>query len=571
MDLAKLNGHYESARLLQALLWGRQKDSATHTKIHVQRTMKEQMRLQFALQKAAKQQENQAAYREWLENKHLDGTKPPQACNQRKKERLSSDNATCHSCFSVNETKTDHKAKARHGDSDMGAARDKKQMISKIEISLDQAEHNVLAVGKPDRLYPYSNYPPRTYRRHTSQQQTSTLSASRPSSSRSRRHKRGRSSSRLSIKSMPTPRLGGSTPTSNTRSLHSMPVLPPSYVSYSIHNPNKDIHDQESTLPTETNSCHDNNSEDEKEVQEEEEEEEENGSTSSIDGLTFHEVGPENNIQTLVSLGDPAGSNNAIVSTLTPMELYELFRLSQQENLHPKLHRRHSTGTHSGSRRPSRYQRAISLSAIPEGEILTRYDDQREGGSRLFDEKFLLSLMPYAFAKELVEGESKESHSTKEMELTPNEELPDSVAEPYYNSTNKNSTLKVVTVAWDEEVNEVKTVLLDEKKLSPRLSPRALSPASSRALSPSLSSSSPVTTPANVFASHSDTSLSQFEEKESKNIDHSLVVTNRVKSATTRRNKEKELFAGTDARTLNGRNVLKTTLYRFGGDLVYTN
>ena len=489
------------------------------------------MRIQLSLQRAVKEQDNQEAYQDWLEQKKVTEIKPPQQSKQRKNERLSN-TATTTNDQPMIDSKSSAARKLTSGHSSVKTEK-KRPVISKIEISLDQAKHNTVTVGKPDQLYPYLNYPPRAYRKHTPQQRGSLT---RPNSSRSYRSKQGRSSSRMSTKSLPTPRMGGSTPTPTMKSEKTSSCLPPSYLDYSIHKPNRDIHEHGRF----TNSNNTLSQETEESRMEEEEGIEESSSSSSIDGLTFHEVGPENNLQTLINSGE-AGSSSAF-STLTPIELVELFRLSQ-ENATPKFHRRHSTGGNARSRHRSKYQRAISLSAIPEGEIVTRYDEQqKEGGSRLFDEKFLLSLMPYAFEK-------SNQQEDKEMEIEAldngNDSLSPNPALPKYSDSNANKTdtIKVVTVAWDDNVNEVKTVLLEEKKLSPRFIP------------------SPPVSPVDGFRSLSDTILSKSNAKESRSHADFYESHNRVKSAGGK-NK-------TSIQT-GSRNVLKTTLYKFGGDLVYT-
>ncbi len=493
------------------------------------------MRIQLSLQKAVKEQDNQAAYQDWLEQKKVTEIKPPQKSKQRKNERVSNTATTTNGQPTI-DSKSAAATQLTFGHSSVKTEK-KRPVISKIEITLDQAKHNTVAVGKPEKLYPYLNYPPRAYRKHTPQQRGSLT---RPNSSRSYRSKQGRSSSRMSTKSLPTPRMGGSTPTPSTKSENTSSRLPPSYVDYSIHKPNGNIHEHGRF----TNSNNTSLSQETEESQMEEEEGiEESSSTSSIDGLTFHEVGPENNLETLINSGE-TGSSSAF-STLTPLELVELFRLSQ-ENATPKFHRRHSTGGNARSRHRSKYQRANSLSAIPEGEIVTRYDEQqKEGGSRLFDEKFLLSLMPYAFEK-------SNQQEDKEMEIEALDNANDSLAPypalPKYSdgNANKTDTIKVVTVAWDEDVNEVKTVLLEEKKFSPRFTP------------------SPPVSPVDGFRSLSDTILSKSNAKESRSHTDFYESRNRVKSAGGK-NQTTRVTIQTGSR-----NVLKTTLYKFGGDLVYT-
>ena len=549
LDLAKLNGHYECARLLQALYWAHQKDTAAQTKLHVQRTLREQMRVQVALQEEIKQHKNKLAYKEWLDNKRI--ATPKIMCNpQKKKETVPLDKGKVSSShFSrLSSGAADSVAEPQTTISNQLNPDEKTITVSKIEISLNQAEHNVLAVGKPDKLYPYSNYPSKPYRRH---RQKEAVSLTRPSSSMSGKqhgYKRQRCSSRMSAKSVPTPRDGGSTPTPSTRLQPDSLSLPPSYVDYSIHKPNKDIHEHTSPSP---NGNYDNK------LEEEQQEEDGEGSGSSIDGLTFHEVGPENDLQTLIA--GEQGTQSPAVPIMTTTALFELFRLSHEDNSssYPRLSRRHSTGTRFRSRQSCRYQRAISLSAIPEGEIVTKYDEN-DGGSRVFDESFLSSLMPYAFGKDTkneLEGQLEgQLEATDEDQLNETEEDISSLVIATEPDPPFIDTLKVVTVAWGDEANEVKTLKLEEKKMSP-----------TRVSSPSLS---PVGTLNASIGSQSDTCLASNEFSVNK---HSNTTKVRVKSAfakstTVRKNKHELL-----QRDANRHSVLKTTLYKFGGDLVYTN
>ncbi len=526
------------------------------------------MRVQVVLQREVKERENQAAYKEWLEVKGLKTQKMDINKPQRKKERLPSDKGTMNNGLSnrtdpiTKEITTENQEK-------------KKPLISKIEISLNQAEHNILAVGKPDKLYPYSNYPPKTYRNH---RQKLTTSLSRPSSSMSgkqRGYKRQRSSSRMSTKSMPTPRHGGSTPTPpNIQSNSSS--LPPSYIDYSIHKPIKNIHEPISSLQLSANGYHDNGINNEEEKHHEElEEEEENGSTSSIDGLTFHEVGPENNLRTLIG-GEPSGPNQSATSpiavTNTAAALFELFRLSQQENntsSYQRLGRRHSTGTRHGSRRQNNYQRTFSLNAIPEGEIVTKYDDQKEGsGSRLFDETFLSSLMPYAFGMGTSENEEEQTLIDEDFQtnITDRNQInsidndinsivaePNSVVSPIIVG-NTNDTLKVVTVAWDEDTRRATTLKLEEKPLSPR---RPSTP-------------SPNAVNAN-FRSFSDSCLSHHSNAGRlsviKTTDSKVRIKSAINKSTNIVHKNKQDLLQRDPNRQVG--ILKTTLYKFGE--VHTN
>ena len=330
---------------------------------------------------------------------------------------------------------------------------------------------------------------------------------------------------------------------------------------HNIHKPDCDIHDSRPVAKPMNTECMNgfhgevNKAQFASDNRDEETEDDEDGSTSSIDGLTFHEVGPENNLETLINAPVSRETGKA-VPFINPAELIELFRL---QNSHPKLHHRRSTGTHLGTHR-SRYHRTTSLGSIPEGEIVTKYDDHREG-SRIFDEKFLSSLMPYAFAEQITELEQEIRGST----LTENtsEEVLENGTRNIDNSDHHHNiscpttngipeTLKVVTVAWDNETKEVRTTKVEEKKMT---------------LKPALHSVS------NNFSSTSDTSISQSTKHTVKTMKQ------RVKSAvpsykssrgvTASRNKHK---ASVPAEKMSNKQLgvaLKPSLFEFGGDLIY--
>lgn len=415
----------------------------------MQKTLREQKRVQLDTQQRIKEQENEVAYKDWLSNKKISKiAEVPQKCSQRRKEKASSSKIACQTCYVSNHVKRKKEVTTN------------KPAISKIEISLNQADHNIHGIGKPHQLYPYSNYPPKRYRKHHKNHTTS-----RPSSSMSgatKQYKASRPSSKMSVKSMPTPQVDRSTPS----------PLPTSFSEYCIHKPDNNIHEQHTDRHDDQEQHHDDNITNE--IHQQEDELEGEGSNSSIDGLMFHEVGPENDLQTLVSPTDTTNSSYRAGSpfpSLSAAEILQMLRISQKDNNNqPRLHRRHSTGSgkHGNtSHRYNQFSRTISLNAIPEGEVVTSYgrDEREEGsGSRVFDEKLLASLMPYAFSDKQVsdiEDKPMQQQDDGNTELTPDtcQDQPSP------------ESLKVLSVAWDSKDNAVKIITINKQQLSPRPPP----------------------------------------------------------------------------------------------------
>ena len=99
----------------------------------------------------------------------------------------------------------------------------------------------------------------------------------------------------------------------------------------------------------------------------------------------FHDVGQTNSLNAL-------SLPSTLTKDRTPAEIIQLLRsfggLSRSYN-------RSNSFSHdySGIAHRSRFQRRFSLGAIPEGQIVTNYDDEDRSSSQLLDEQFLESLI----------------------------------------------------------------------------------------------------------------------------------------------------------------------------------
>lgn len=453
-DVACLHGNHECARLLRALNWAKDKDHTSQSQLQQERARQNQKILYKTIQTKLRQEKAQEAYDEWLYQNHFS---PPPCLH-----KSAQTNSSCQTCsrsrVSSRTTLTET------SQTNLSRGHDDNPKIAKIQISLAQAQHNIESVGKPHKLYPYANYPPTHYRQHSPQKSHMT-SKRRPSSSMSSRRSHKRSFSQVSVKSAPTPRtivtpdlkLSQNLQISKFRS--PLINIPHTASNNEIYNPTvNDSHIQPVQVESPMNivnklngedSCNGNIKNDMEDVVNhdniETQELEDEGSTSSIDGLTFHEVGPENDLRSLVS------PTSAMSPVFTPVDLLQVLGLTTNTN--PKKQFHHSF---SNSRMP---KRQFSLGSIPEGEIVTNYVDN---DSQVFDEEFLYNLMPFAFQDQfqgVKEEQTNDQPIPRASAITSQKQKPTSLfpLRTTSISTNDNhhdtptGTLNVVTVAWNSE------------------------------------------------------------------------------------------------------------------------
>lgn len=380
LDLACLHGNHECARLLKALHWAKNKDCVAEHRIWKNRQCQKQKAVIKIVQTKLRQQEAEIAYEEWLKQNQF-STSPILLPKPSR--------TTCETCS---------KQMSLASKTTCASNTESYPRVAKIQLCFDQAQHNLESVGKPEKLYPYVNYPPAQYRHHAA---TKKDPKSRPHSSMSCRQ----SPRLLQSRSKSAPAKRSSSATSST--FHELQI-------------SKINHDTKVTPSVGIISSEEKGVITPKHIEalkQESDEGEEEGSTSSIDGLTFHEVGPENDLRSLVS---PTGA-----PSFDPTDLLKV--LSESSSSHKSFRKSHSYY------RPSQhefYKRKLSL--IPEGEIVTDYDNTNNKDSQLLlDEEFLCNLMPFAFSNGSFQGVTDLEKSSEFMSN-------DSVS---------------VKVAWDEETN----------------------------------------------------------------------------------------------------------------------
>ena len=579
-----------------------------------------------------RKQEADEAYKEWSEQNRISPIHPPRNTLLRTTERTFDEKSNCKTC----QSKLSGSCTSNLSKRILSAASNKrKPVVAKIDISLDQSDHNIESVGKPHKLYPYKNHPPQKYRKHKHH----VTNQSRPNSSLAGRT---RPSSQRSVKSVPTPRqLATPTPKIDARVTTSLPASPLPHKPHTQSNnswQDKDIHDkishQSELMNTVESEClngnHDNTDTQnvfdagydyieidkkttENSEEEDEEEEEEEGSSTSVEGLTFHEVGPENNLQTLIT------STSGGQPLVNPADLIEFLRLSQQTSHRRKSYQRFSSYSMN---HPSqlRFQRRFSLGSIPEGKIYDKYTDEDEEGSRTFDEDFLFALMPYAFqgtedekeieiTEEIDENGDTEAVNEKNttLEVTPssdyidpvtnlntNDELSEcsTVTQPVLKTqvgSSSPSTIKIVTVAWDEDTAQVITNI-NEQELSPRkgreisMTNKSTSLNNSTLPQPNILSydkqSATLITPSlptQTLSSKSTYSLVSSEAVRFPNsVPNHANSRQRIKSANpTLRGSQIELQSLKEKKSVQEQSkhqlgvAVKTSVYQFGGNLMY--
>lgn len=377
-----------------------------------------------ALQERLRKEAADVSYDQWLEKKNMSATRPKGHGKGERKHRTYSRSTASSRAASKQASVSIHKSNP--------------QLTSAIKVNPKQAKRNVTTVGKPEKMQPYTNYPPAGHR--TSMH---CLSKTRSEPSRSGR------SSRATIRSAASVPAG----VRYYSKLHQQQATM-QHQNNEEQKQNEDITErketyesgkgmegskqqqaeqrQQCTLRDADKSVNEEQlivvekiSEDDGKTQELEKMNNEGEKTKITDGSNvnpledgvdeldftklkendlfvnrfaganecsiegeeddlFHDVGQTNSLNAL-------SLPNTLTKDRTPAELVQLLR---------------SFGGHSGSYNRSnsfsyghsmvhrgRSQRRLSLGAIPEGQIVTSYSDEDQSTSQLLDDQFLESLI----------------------------------------------------------------------------------------------------------------------------------------------------------------------------------
>lgn len=410
----------------------------------------EQEKLYTAIAKESRKQLAEESYTSWLCQNSLSSIEPPGNAMSRLYERQQSNKLHCTSCPKTMEDTSVTGSKVAGQSHSVTASAYSSQSsfhayhnanyshikVAPIRISLKQSYRNVESIGKPDMMFPYTNYPPLSYKQNHPKQARSK--STRPSSSMSNHFRRPRS---RAIKSAPTPCIMHTPDPSSLASLKECATTKSRRKKKSVENGHTDtsmcskvdsdvLMSECNEKPQEMEPC--NNNKQEEDIDAVDPLEEGDGSTSSID-FTFHEVGPENNLQ---SLAATAGS-------LSPTELLTFLRISNSSQQKKHNFKKSQSYPHQSTCR--------SLSAIPEGEIVMQYEDQ-EGSQLFFDTNFLYSLMPYAFEDTDFQGidANEITRILANNNILTEGTLSDHSTSAGATPSDSTSTEKPLVVAWDD-------------------------------------------------------------------------------------------------------------------------
>ena len=354
-----------------------------------------------ALHMRLKKEAADAAYDDWLEKNNAThvGVRPPTECETRCEVRSQPDRtATCSTCS--------HMASQRQSAT---TTHYRHKRVTPIKPALHQEKRNLGSVGKPDKMYPYANYPPESMRSHVSSRNPGKSSAMKSSSSKTSRvastHTRGSVHVSASAKychkvyrkkqqhqtiaktdiAIPSNANEDQTTQTTVSQVLSGKVEGNNLSNNDLFPVEKSVHDTQKS---------DSNGQQQEEVPFTPLDLED--SEDLDDDFAFHDVGHANSL-------DALSLPNSLMKGRTPAEVVQLLRLFG--NPRPRPYRRMSFSQPSNK---SRFQRRFSLGAIPEGEIVTTYSDEDTSTSQLFYHNFKM------YGKE---RETSNDHELAEDEL----------------------------------------------------------------------------------------------------------------------------------------------------------
>lgn len=412
---------------MRALLWASKKDSYDREKLRSEDIKTRETNAKLALQEKLRKEASDVSYNQWLEKKGV--AVYGQSTREIKQENysrptLSSSRASKQPITSV------HKASP--------------QLTSTIKVKLKQKKRNLISIGKPEKMQPYTNYPPKSLQRH---KPVHYLGKSKSEPSRSGRSSRATVRSAVSVptgvKYYSSKILGNQTRTrqksakekptealktcdksqkcvtecrdedKDTQLCEKQPVreqdesvngfdrITSDSAEGDLEETHEEMLEREKTLET-------SNVKDEKMdeitheinlTQQAEEVDEldfsklvendvflSNVNEYSLEGEEedlFHDVGQTNSLNAL-------SLPNTLTKDKTPAEVVQLLRSLGG----PSRYNRSNSFSHSYSlAHRNRSQRRLSLGAIPEGKIVTSYSDEEQSTSQLLDSQFLESII----------------------------------------------------------------------------------------------------------------------------------------------------------------------------------
>ena len=382
--MAKLSGHFECARLLQALHWCSYKDQKLREKLQLEDYLAEKELRDKTFNTLNKRHRATKAFEQWLSIKQipLGARQDPEACEFRLESRLSHHSTcSCEGCSGSNNSSTVSNKSLTHS----------------TKLSYSQVPNNLKSVGKPSKMYPYTNYPEKSYR------------AQKPGDNKRINNDRCRGSKQAHYRSktFPLERTNGKTSAKECRTSddHAKKAINDDQSASNDKNCNVVIPTASTNNSDEAEKNHfqDNgNSEksNEQEIIISDGNVTENGrclehlvlDTNDSSDLTFHDVGPVNDLQTV----------SANVSSPTIVRLLQTQTLQQVTQTAPAPVRSvsYSQINHRHNAYRGKLYRRVSLGSIPEGKVVTDYSRELDDDHTLQDAIIRELLLSQQQAKE---------------------------------------------------------------------------------------------------------------------------------------------------------------------------
>ncbi len=408
-----------------------------------------------------------------MDKKNALALSPPSSCERRRqvRSRASEKTTTCATC-----TRTTSKSQSAISRSISP------KVNSQIKVNSHQEARNVDSVGKPKKLYPYSNYPPLHLR---------SSSGNTRSKSKQAALKSGRSST-ATMHSKPMTIIYTKSPQKTKQSTPEIQLditesktgfTPDSHFTTFLSSDG--ISDPRVSAESTHDDCIDED-----------------------EDLLFHDVGQTNNLEALAL-------PNTITKDKTQGELIQLLQSLGEPSGSRTFNRSHSVLLRRNSAHSSKHSRRLSLSAIPEGRIVASYsdEDQSTAPSQILDDSFIEELIKSLSSQE-PEGNPLQSHKRRIVwdeedkdspvendvpfvKVSPADEqrsrrssltLSLSGVDPQKPSSPNEQTLKIVNMEWDSASGSVQSVITPSpltppppdlhQRRSPRTSPtfRTVSP-----------------------------------------------------------------------------------------------
>ena len=395
-----MHSHPECARLLRSLHWASDKDSSLNQQRKEEALRQKRESETRALHSRLRREAADSAYTSWLEKNDFNfRASTPNA--GMKKQQVQSHPEIASRCETCSHRVTQRQS--AHG------THSRPKPVTPIKVSLEQTERNVSSVGKPDKLYPYINYPPRSLRRHKSAGRRAATPQSKSSQSSRTVSTVTRATTPISIgakyygklskqkhpkaKTAPPPQqsevgLQVSEPTIQSESpLHAKNLQNGTTDLRTSHVPSGDNHAQKdivlgvSVPKEEKDGFNEDFAEDIQRIIEL------GNDDDDLEDLAFHDVGYANSLNALAL-------PNALMKSKTPAEVLQLVRhLGNSDSRHLRRSRSYTHNSNRHALYRNKFQRRLSLGAIPEGQMVTNYSSAEPSTSQLIDDHYFETVL----------------------------------------------------------------------------------------------------------------------------------------------------------------------------------